>query len=130
VETGFRLFVPSGSWDFGNIWGCGDCLKNIPEAEEFYTRINPLLTIEAKMNQAKPWETKFYLKNEGSFRLHNVEVIMEFIRADLGNIHTAVADKPEKHVFFPDVYRNVGDIPATSEVPISLYLRQHMNLSH
>jgi hypothetical protein len=102
--------------------------KAIPESEEFYTRINPLLSIEAKMNQAKPWETEFLLKNEGNFRLHNAEVITEFIRADLTNNTTYQSMSSQTDALFPDIYGNVGDIRAKSTVliPIPEYLRQIM----
>lgn len=106
-------------------------LKAMPESESFYVRINPLLTIEAKSNQSKPFDTEFLLKNEGSFRLYNVEVITELIRAERTN--NSLIIKPTEfpgEILFPDTYGNMGDILAGRNVLISIpqYLRQHMEI--
>jgi hypothetical protein len=130
-------------WAFRNlgkiiVFGClsiygaiAAVFKIMPESEEWYARINPLLTIEAKTNKAKPWETEFLLNNEGSFRLYNVEVITEFIRADLTNNKRYQAESAQTDALFPDIYGNVGDIRAKGNVliPIPEYLRQVMTIA-
>jgi hypothetical protein len=121
-----------GGFYFLTIYGAiAVLLKAIPDSEDFYTRINPLLTIEARSNQAKPFQTEFLLKNEGSFRLYNVEVITEFIRADLTNNAIYMATTSQTNALFPDMYGNVGDIPVKRDVLISIpqFLWQSMEIA-
>jgi hypothetical protein len=100
--------------------------KAVPEWEDFYTnRINPLITIEAETNQAQPFSTEFFLKNDGSFRLYNVEVITEFVRADRTDNLVLMS---EGKVAFPDIYHRIGDISGKgrSVIHIPHHLRNMM----